>query len=170
MTPQDLQLFFVENWPIAAATVFSGIMTVYGFSSLIKGYKTIDVTAAVRLINDGAKIIDVRADSAYDQGHIAGAKNYALDALKSRFDTMDKDAPYLLYCNSGNSASTACAAMKKAGFTNIHNLQMGLGSWRAENFPLVQGVSKVKPTKSTKKHSRQATKSAKGSKDVAQKH
>ncbi len=160
MNPQDIQIFLTENWPLAAATVFSGMMVVYGFSATLKGYQSVSTEEAVRLINEGVQVFDLRSDEEFASGHLSGAKNIKPEALKESLSTLDKDKTYLLYCKTGTSSSTSCAAMKKAGFTNIKNLQLGLTSWRTANLPLVK-IEKISKKESKKENKRVEKKNSK---------
>ena len=66
-------------------------------------------------------VIDVRTPSEYAAGHIAGAQNIDVEAADfgSRIATLDKKAPYLVYCHSGRRSGIAATQMAAAGFTDI---------------------------------------------------
>ena len=68
-----------------------------------------------------ATVIDVRTPAEYAVGHITGAQNIDVEAADfgSKIAALDKKAPYLVYCRSGNRSGTAATQMAAAGFTNI---------------------------------------------------
>lgn len=70
---------------------------------------------------EGARIIDVRSEAEFRDGHVPGAENLPLNQIP----TLDapKDAPLFLYCLSGARSARGCAALKdKLGFTDVTNL------------------------------------------------
>ena len=69
-------------------------------------------------------IIDVRTSEEYSTGHLPGARNLDLNSgdFAAALAGLDKDAPYLLYCRSGNRSGMALEMMQQAGFTNVKNL------------------------------------------------
>lgn len=70
-------------------------------------------------------IIDVRAKSEYDEGHLKQA-DFQYDFLTGEFqdkiEEMDKDETYYLYCRSGNRSGKAARIMKSKGFENVYNV------------------------------------------------
>jgi rhodanese-related sulfurtransferase len=51
--------------------------------------------------------------------------------------SLDKDAPYAVYCQSGRRSVIAVNKLKAAGFTNLFNLTDGILDWNAAGLPLV---------------------------------
>lgn len=101
----------------------------------------VDPTAAIRLMNnDDAVILDVREATDFNNGHIKNAKNIPMSSLKNQLDNLAKemDMPILMYCRSGNISGKACRVLKRAGFTNVHNLAGGILSWQDANLPLTK--------------------------------
>jgi rhodanese-related sulfurtransferase len=109
------------------------------------GFVGIQPNDAVKLMNDGAFIIDVRSIDEFRSGHLSNAKNIPLSDLMQKIDNLSthKEGPTLIYCESGMRSSRACGQLVKAGFTNLHNLTGGLTAWRSANLPLAkQGKKK----------------------------
>ncbi len=101
----------------------------------------LDPTAAIRLMNgDDAVVVDVREASDFNKGHIKDAKNIPMSSLKDQLDGVAKsrDKPVLMYCRSGNISGKACRVLKRAGFTNVHNLAGGVLGWQDANLPLTK--------------------------------
>lgn len=85
------------------------------------GSQSFDALLAKARATEGARIIDVRSEVEYKDGHVPGAVNVPLNQIP----TLDapKDAPLFLYCLSGARSGRACAALEdKLGFTNVNNI------------------------------------------------
>jgi rhodanese-related sulfurtransferase len=82
--------------------------------------QTVDGTKAVGML-ESRTIIDVRTPAEFAAGHVAGALNIDVEAgdFAEKIATLDKEAPYLLYCRSGRRSAIAAEEMAKAGFTDI---------------------------------------------------
>ncbi len=87
------------------------------------------------LIDDGAQLVDVRADHEWDTGRIPGAVHLPLAELAQRADEIDRDRPVVLYCRGGNRSSMATAALAEAGF-DAAKLSEGIVGWEEEGLPL----------------------------------
>jgi rhodanese-related sulfurtransferase len=92
-------------------------------------------TEAQKLLDDGAQLIDVRADHEWEVGRIAGATHIALPEIAQRTEEIDRDRPVILYCRGGNRSSMATAALADAGFDAV-KLSEGIVGWSGEDLPL----------------------------------
>ncbi|HEY5941991.1 MAG TPA: rhodanese-like domain-containing protein [Solirubrobacterales bacterium] len=90
---------------------------------------------AQKLLDDGAQLIDVRADHEWEVGRIAGATHISLPEIPQRTDEIDKDRPVVLYCRGGNRSSMATAALAEAGFDAV-KLTDGIVGWSEDDLPL----------------------------------
>ncbi len=100
-----------------------------GYLMLMKNRGRIDSAAAHKLVEDGAKLVDVRSPSEYASGHVDGAINIPLDTLASRLGELGaKDQPLVLYCASGMRSGRAVGILEGKGFTAVHNLG-GMSRW-----------------------------------------
>jgi phage shock protein E len=77
------------------------------------------------LINNGAKIIDVRTKAEFQQGHVRNSINIPLDKLSDSLKKLDKSKPVITCCASGMRSASAKSILKSKGFTAVHNG----GSW-----------------------------------------
>ncbi len=94
--------------------------------------------AAAELDTDGVVVLDVRTPDEYGQGHLAGAVNidfYAGD-FASQISRLDRDAPYLLYCRSGNRSGATLDLMEELGFTNVVEVGGGILAWASAGLPI----------------------------------
>jgi rhodanese-related sulfurtransferase len=88
-----------------------------------------------KMVEEGAQLIDVRADHEWNAGHIAGAKHVPLPELPQRTGELDQDRPVVVYCRGGNRSSMAAAALNDAGFEAV-KLSEGIVGWSEDDLPL----------------------------------
>lgn len=68
-------------------------------------------------------LLDVRSPEEYEAGHLAGAVNVPVDEVGARLDELGaRDRPVIVYCRSGRRSARAAAALREAGFTQVHDL------------------------------------------------
>ena len=90
---------------------------------------------ARKLIDDGAQLVDVRADHEWEVGRIEGATHVPLAELAERTGEIDKDRPVVLYCRGGNRSTMAAEALAEAGFDAV-KLSEGIVGWSEAGLPL----------------------------------
>src|SRR4051812_12615635 len=89
---------------------------------------------AKELLDSGAQFVDVREPYEHEAGHIAGDRYVPLNELPSVAQELDKSKPVVVYCRSGNRASTAADALEASGW-EAYNLQGGFVSWLESDLP-----------------------------------
>src|SRR5580658_8143588 len=69
----------------------------------VKSFAALSSMQAVRLMNQGALVIDLRAKQAFDAGHIGEARNVPAAELEGQSDALKKwrDRNVITYCDSG---------------------------------------------------------------------
>jgi len=94
----------------------------------------------IRLMNQGATLLDMREQQAFRDGHISGARHFDAGQLPNASDALRKykEKALIVYCDRGSSAAAAVRALSKQGFTKVFNLRGGIAAWRAENLPLAR--------------------------------
>jgi len=90
---------------------------------------------AQKLIEDGAQLIDVRADHEWEMGRIAGAKHLPLAELSERAGEIEKDRPVVFYCRGGNRSTMAAEAMAAEGY-DAAKLSEGIVGWAEQGLAL----------------------------------
>jgi rhodanese-related sulfurtransferase len=90
---------------------------------------------AQKLLDEGAQLVDVRADHEWEAGRIAGAAHLPLPELSERTGEIDKDRPVVLYCRGGNRSTMATDALAAAGF-EAAKLSEGIVGWSEAGLPL----------------------------------
>lgn len=70
----------------------------------------------LKLIKEGALIVDVRTKGEYQAGHIEGSKNIPLDVIKKEAESLKKlNKPVVTVCRSGNRSGVAKSILSAAG-------------------------------------------------------
>jgi rhodanese-related sulfurtransferase len=90
---------------------------------------------ARKLIEEGAQLVDVRADHEWGAGRIAGAKHVPLAELAQRTGELDPERPVVLYCRGGTRSTMATDALADAGF-DAAKLSEGIVGWDEAGLPL----------------------------------
>lgn len=99
------------------------------------GYMNITAEQAKELMDtqEGYIILDTRAQSEYEEGHIPGAIVIPHDQIEEQAESKlpDKDQLILVYCRSGRRSKIAAEALVKLGYTNIKEFG-GIIDWPYE--------------------------------------
>jgi rhodanese-related sulfurtransferase len=90
---------------------------------------------ARKLIEDGAQLVDVRADHEWEAGRIAAATHLPLAELAERAGELDRDRPVVLYCRGGTRSTMATDALAEVGF-EAAKLSEGIVGWSEAGLPL----------------------------------
>lgn len=90
---------------------------------------------ARRLVEEGAQLVDVRADHEWEAGRIPSAKHVPLAELDERTGEIAQDRPVVLYCRGGNRSTMAAEALTAAGY-DASKLTGGIVGWEEEGLPL----------------------------------
>lgn len=93
-----------------------------GLNVLHGVFRQVPVTAVRGLVESGACIIDVRTPEEFEMGHLVGAVNIPLGALRQRMDEIPTDRPVYLHCRTSQRSYNAIMALKGHGFENIVNI------------------------------------------------
>lgn len=84
---------------------------------------------ALKLIQDGATVLDIRDEPSFDKGHIKGASHSDRQRL---FDVAEEGNPedtYLIYCYRGQSSQMAAQMLADEGFEHVFSLDGGFEGW-----------------------------------------
>ena len=77
-------------------------------------------------------IIDARDKDQYAKEHIDGAMNLEWRKVLAERNSIPKDKPVLIYCNTGSLSAQAGFALRVAGFDNVRILQGGYAEWKSK--------------------------------------
>jgi rhodanese-related sulfurtransferase len=141
-------LEYITRHPFLAGgtAVLALAVLAYEASRARSGGQSVGPMDAVRLINEGALLLDVRTQAEFDAGHILDARHVPQDQVASSAESLKKykDKVVIACCESGMRSGAAARALQAQGFGKVVNLKGGLQAWRAENLPLVKPGAKGK--------------------------
>lgn len=133
---------FAGNHPylVSAAALMFVVVIVSEIRARVQGFAAIAPQDAVRLINQGALVLDVRGREPYVAGHIGEARHLPLKEMSGSADTLKKykEKPIVTYCDNGNEGGAAARELRKLGFLKAFTLRGGLAAWQQENLPVVR--------------------------------
>lgn len=100
-----------------------------------------DLMAA--LASGTVRVLDVRPEDEYRQGHVPGAVNVPPGRLEAHLVELSHDTPIVAYCRGPYCVFSfeAVARLRELGY-NVRRLEAGLPQWRAAGLP-VERVSAV---------------------------
>ncbi len=110
------------------------------------GVPSLSAAEAVTLINrNNAVVLDVRDEAEFATGHIADAIHIPVSELENRVAELKKykTKSVLVNCQRGARSAKACEILRKAEFTQLHNLYGGLDAWQQAKLPLVKTSGKA---------------------------
>ena len=127
-------------WLAALAVAAAVAVLAYELSLRADGAGALAPQDVIRLMNQGATVLDLRAQEAFHEGHINGARHFDAAQIASAGDALRKykERPLIVYCDRGTTAAATVRALTQQGFTKVFNLRGGITAWRAENLPLAR--------------------------------
>src|ERR1700753_3320935 len=136
----DRLLEYISHHPwyapgLAVATL---LVIVYELRNRNENLSAVSPQDLVRLMHQGAMIIDLRPTEEYANGHVSGAKQMSGEQILKAGDTLkkQKEKVVVVYDDSGSLGPAAVRQLTAQGFTKAFNLRGGISAWRAENLPL----------------------------------
>jgi rhodanese-related sulfurtransferase len=131
------------NHPFLAGGLVLMMLVVAGYEIRQRGAagSALAPNEAIRLMNSGATLVDLRTPNQFKDGHISGARNLPGDQIASDPKAMEKLAAKtaILYCDDGATTGAALRTLARAGIKNVMSLRGGLAAWKQENLPVVKG-------------------------------
>ena len=128
-------------WLTGALVLIAIVVIVYEMRAQSETKASVSPQDMVRLMNQGALLIDLRPPEAYTAGHVGGARQMSGDQILKASDTLKKykDKAVVVYDDTGSLGASAVRQLAAQGFTKAFNLRGGLAAWRTENLPLTRG-------------------------------
>ncbi|BDB44915.1 MULTISPECIES: rhodanese-like domain-containing protein [Mycobacterium] len=90
---------------------------------------------AVRLVGEGALVVDVRREFEWKRVHIPSAVHMPLETLADRGLQLPEDRLIITFCTGGLRSAGAANLLVENGFEAV-NMSGGLIHWRAAGGPL----------------------------------
>lgn len=94
-------------------------------------------SAAMKLQNGEAFIVDVRDKEEFDEEHIPKALNLSRGTIELDIEEKvpDPNAVVILHCGGGGRSALAAESLQKMGYKNVRSLAGGLKAWKAAGLP-----------------------------------
>jgi hydroxyacylglutathione hydrolase len=89
---------------------------------------------AASIENGSVRLIDVRAATEFNEGHIQNAEHHFLGNLLRQLSQMDKSKPLVVQCLAGGRSAIGTSILQRAGF-KVTNMSGGYKAWRASGLP-----------------------------------
>lgn len=94
-------------------------------------FETVEVTG----VPAGAKVLDVREDYEWVEGHVAGAVHIPMGELPERLEELDPDEDTYVICRTGGRSAQVAGWLVGQGYTAL-NIAGGSGAWLEAGLPL----------------------------------
>ncbi|MGH8197996.1 MAG: rhodanese-like domain-containing protein, partial [Steroidobacteraceae bacterium] len=128
----DRLLDYSINHPFLAGALVLMTFLVLGFELRQRGAAAASVAPneAIRLMNSGAVLVDLRSANQFKDGHIEGARNVPGDQLVADPKVLERlsGKTLVLYCDSGTTIGAAQRTLARAGAKNVFSLRGGLAA------------------------------------------
>lgn len=104
-----------------------------------------------KLSENGLRVLDVREQDEWDDGHIDGAVLMPYTHLAPqlgtppRFDEIElaKDAEVAVTCATANRSSTAIGLLLREGYSRLYNVTGGMEAWGQARLPMVDAAGQA---------------------------
>ena len=114
------------------------------FQKLVQDAKTRitenSVDEAVRALENGTLLIDVREVGDWAEGHAPAAVHMPRGTIE--LDIEEKvpalDAPIICHCGGGSRSALVAESLQKMGYTNVKSLAGGFKAWKQAGLPVVR--------------------------------
>jgi len=139
----DRLLEYVSHhpWLATATAVLAAFIVVYEMRARSESLVAVSPQDVIRLMNQGALLLDLRPQEQFQAGHLAGARRMASDEILNAAETLKKhkEKAVVVYDDSGSLGAAAVRQLTAQGFTRAFALRGGLAAWRADNLPVTRG-------------------------------
>jgi rhodanese-related sulfurtransferase len=125
-------------WLGTATAVVVAVIVVYEMRARSESLLSVSPQELIRLMNQGALLLDLRSPEQYQAGHLTGARQMSGEQILKAADTLKKhrEKAVVVYDDSGSLGLSAVRQLVAQGFTRAVSLRGGLAAWRADNLPL----------------------------------
>jgi len=125
-------------WLATATAVLVALVAVYEMRMRSESLRSVSPHDLIRLMNQGALVLDLRPAEQYQAGHLNGARQMNSEQILNAGDTLKKhkEKTVVVYDDGGSLGASAVRQLAAQGFTRVFALRGGLAAWRADNLPL----------------------------------
>ena len=115
-----------------------------GFLKLVdeakKRIHEISVEAAIERLNsgEGARLIDVREDNEWAEGHARGAEHLGKGVIERDIERLipEKGTELILYCGGGYRSALAAEVLQRMGYYDVSSMAGGWKAWQESGAPV----------------------------------
>jgi hydroxyacylglutathione hydrolase len=93
-----------------------------------------------RIQSGEVKLLDVRAATEFQKGHIPKSEHRFLGTLLREIEAIDRSRPVVAQCQSGARSAIATSILQRAGF-DVTNMSGGFSAWTAADLPITTDPS-----------------------------
>lgn len=144
----NLILFLDEQWLLVSAIL--ALIAVLFFHESRKGGAQVGAIQLANMVNHhNALVVDLRDESEFTKGHIAGAINMPYASIRTNNDALNahKTRTLIMVCKMGQFSASIAKQLRSGGYTQVLRLRGGIAEWRRQQMPLVTAAKKTKKTK-----------------------
>lgn len=127
-------------WLVGAAVL--ALIIVVTFESRLRATAVVAIASheLIRLMNQGALVLDIRKPEEFAKGHVNGARQLPSDQILTAAESFKKykEKPVVVIDESGSLAAAAVRQLNEQGFTKAFSLRGGFAGWRSENLPVTK--------------------------------
>ena len=135
---------YVTHHPLMAASAVLALVVLIAYESRVRAIGTAAISSQdlIRLMNQGALVLDIRKPEEFAAGHVNGAKQLPSDQILTAGDNFKrfKEKPVVVYDESGSLAAAAVRQLNNQGFTKAFSLRGGFAGWRADQLPVTKAA------------------------------
>lgn len=130
----------LHPWLLLFTVAVATAVAVYEARWRVASRASIAPQQAIRLMNEGATLVDLRDAASFATGHIGGARNVPGDQIIAGADALKKlrDRQIIVCDDKGVAGAAAVRTLTDQGFSKVLTLRGGLAAWRAEHLPLTR--------------------------------
>ena len=133
-----LQFVSLHPYLGIATALAAALVAVYEMRARSESLISVSPQDLIRLMNQGALVLDLRPQEQYQAGHLNGARQMSGESLLNAGETLKrlKEKAVVVYDDSGSLSGAAVRQLAAQGFTKVAALRGGLAAWRADNLPV----------------------------------
>ena len=100
-------------------------------------FQRITAQQAKEMIDRGdVQLVDVREQSEWDHGHIAGAVLIPVNEILARMSEVASDKEVIFHCAAGVRSALACEMAAAMGHSGLYNMEGGMEVWESLDYPV----------------------------------
>jgi len=136
--------YIAHHYYLAGGALLAAVaLVLYEVRARAQSFAALSAMQAVRLMNQGALVLDLRDRPAFDAGHIGEARHVPAAELESQAESFRKwkSKPVIAYDETGIRSAGAVRTLNRLGFSEVFNLEGGFNAWVKENLPLSRSTA-----------------------------